>query len=196
MILLEVSLDQGSFSVSYSFEYVSFLNAFVQLQGQSVMDGREFLKSESIFLPGWYFLKWYSSGLVRVLQYFFHVIYPFSISDVFSISIFYSKIVLSPLHTVVGLFLYILQWFMGRILFPCFRRFYFVCIDWHYSSIFRISLLSPISFDLFLPVVLSDLTEIAFLRFFNIVFFLCVLSSLIFLSQLLYLSFYSHFPSR
>ena len=40
--------DQDSFHFRHRFHYSCFLLAFTQLQSQSVVDGREFLKPESI----------------------------------------------------------------------------------------------------------------------------------------------------
>ena len=59
-----------------------------------------------------------------------------------------------------NLFLCTLYQFVGGIFFHYFGKSSFVCIAWPYSVTFWVSLLSPISFDLFLPAVLSDLSVI------------------------------------
>ena len=69
---------------------------------------------------------------------------------VLSVPIFYTKIVLHPLHPVADLSSCILHLLVDRIFLRYFETFCFVCIDW-------VSLLSPISFDLSLIVLLSDL---------------------------------------
>ena len=61
-------------------------------------------------------------------------IQPFSY--IFSICIFYSKIVLLSLHLVVGMSSCILHLLVGRIFFQHFGMSCFVCISWPYLGIF------------------------------------------------------------
>ena len=66
---------------------------------------------------------------------------------VLSVPIFYSKIILLPLHPVVGLSSCILNLLVGRIFFSYFGISCFICIVWPCPGIFWVSLLLPISFD-------------------------------------------------
>ena len=93
-------------------------------------------------------------GLLRVfvILFSYHLsIQPFCY--VLSVSIFYSKIVLLPLHPVVGFYSCILHLLVGIVFYCYFGMSCFVCIIWSYLGIFWVSLLSSIPFDLFLPVV-------------------------------------------
>ena len=104
---------------------------------------------------------------------------------VHSVPIFYSKIILFPLHPVVDLSLWILLQQLVRWIFFCyFSRSWFVCIASPCSNIFWVFLLSSISFDLCLPIVLSDLPFIGlfpplchclffFPKSFRLLFFIC-----------------------
>ena len=88
--------------------------------------------------------------------------------NVVSVSIFYFKIVsFFLLHPDVDFSLCHLHQLIGRIFFRWFRKTCFVCIAWTYTGIFWISFLSPISFYLFLLVVLSDLSIVVFWRVFS-----------------------------
>ena len=80
---------------------------------------------------------------------------------VLSGAIFYLKIVSLPLHPFVGLSSWILHQ-LGRISITYFGKTYFICIAWLCDGIFWVCLLSSISFDLFLPVVISDFSAICF----------------------------------
>ena len=84
-----------------------------------------------------------------------------------SVSIFYSKIDFS---------FYSCHKLIGRLFFRYFVMSCFVCIARPYHGIIRISLLS---FELFLPVLLSDLPAVVFLSYLYSVGFLWILSSLV-----------------
>ena len=73
----------------------------------------------------------------------------------------------------------------------------FVFIVWSCPEIFWVFLLSPISFDLFLPVVLSNLSAVVFLGFFLSVLFLYISTSSVSLVIAVSLFvFLSSFPSQ
>ena len=82
------------------------------------------------------------------------------------------------------------QQIADRISFRYLGNFYLVCIAWTFPSIFKVSLLSPISFDLFYLVPLSHFIAFVFLGSFNFVGFLYLLP------DLLYFNFHPHFPSK
>ena len=69
------------------------------------------------------------------------------------ISIFCSKIVLLPSHSVEGMSSHLSPLFAGRIFFCCFGMSCLVCIVWSYPDIFSVILLSPVPSDLSLQVV-------------------------------------------
>ena len=90
---LGIFLDQGGFSFGHPFGYVCFLQASVHFDSNSVMDGSELFKSESMsaikagnFLV-WYFLLslwlnqcvyWPLSFLQHFATFFFYFVYLFS----------------------------------------------------------------------------------------------------------------------
>ena len=84
---------------------------------------------------------------------------------VLSVSIFYSKIILLPLHPLVGLSSCILHLLVGIIFFRNFGISCFICIVWRCISIFWAFFLSPIYFDLFFLIVLSNLSAVLFWSF-------------------------------
>ena len=84
---------------------------------------------------------------------------------VLSIPIFYSEIVLLPLHSVVGLFYYILHLFDGRISFTSFWNVQFCLYCLTLSQCLLITFLLPKSFDLSLQVALLDLSAVLFWSF-------------------------------
>ena len=66
-----------------------------------------------------------SSGPFSSLWDFFHVIYPFSLSVMFFLLLYFTPKLFFPMHIVIGLFLCILHLLVGRIFFHYFRRSYF-----------------------------------------------------------------------
>ena len=109
----------------------------------------------------------------------------------FQVSIFYGQIVLFLFHPVVDLSLCNFHRLVDGIFFRYLGKSYFVCIVWPFLRIFWVSLLSPISFDLFLQVTLSYLSAI----FFSVILFHCVpILSLV--VEFLCKFFLSTFPSR
>ena len=114
----------------------------------------------SILLPFWVLLR--AIPGTCPLPWVLVILYPCylfnqSFCYVLSVPISYSKIVLLPLHLVVGLFL-----LLGRFFFNYFGISRFVCIVWPSPAIFWVFLLSLISFDLFLQVSLSDMSAVLF----------------------------------
>ena len=106
---------------------------------------------------------------------------------VISVPIFYSKIVLLPLHPVVGMSSCILLLLFGGIFFRCFGKFCFVCIGIPCLVIFYVSPLSLIFFDLSLQAVFSDLAAVLLWSFhpnispsFSVCLHLCVLFMFLF----------------
>ena len=110
-----------------------------------------------------------------------------SCSYVLSVPIFYSQIVLFPLHPFDDLTLCILHQLVGRIFDYYFGSFTFL-VFLNSVPVFFKSCLSPIFFYLFLLFVLSNSSAVVFLFscFFLYIFFLSIS---ILLSQFLYLSF-------
>ena len=80
-----------------------------------------------------------------------------------SVPIFYSKIVLLPLHPIVGMSTWILNFLVSRIFFRYFGMSNFVYIARPCHGIFQVFLLSPISFDSSFRVALSNLSAVLFL---------------------------------
>ena len=112
-----------------------------------------FLASPDVYSP---------RELLRVLLILFHYLSILHFYYVLFVSIFYSKISSFPLHPVVDFSLCTFHQSVSRIFFRYFGMSCFVSIDWLGPGIFWVFLLSSISFDLLLPVVLSDLSVILF----------------------------------
>ena len=151
---------------SHPFRYGCFFLAFTQLQKQSVIYGGEFFKPESMYaimawgFPIQYFLEFSSQRILGIHFSCYLLSQPFCY--ILSVPIFYSQIVLFPLHPVVGLSLCIFYRHACRIFFRYFRRSCFVCITWPCLRTSQVFLLSPVSFDLFFPVILSDFPVVLF----------------------------------
>ena len=87
--------------------------------------------------------------------------------SVLSFSIFYSKSVLFLSPPIADLSLSILHQVVGRIFLCYFGMSCFVCIAWSRSDTFLwIFLLLPISFDLILSLVWTNLFALSFLHLF------------------------------
>ena len=90
----------------------------------------------------------------------------------------FKKIILFALYSVVyDLFLCILYWFISRIFLHYFARSCFVCYPWPCHGIFWVSLISPVSFGIFLPVILSVVSDVVFFGY--SVVSLCIFLSLV-----------------
>ena len=79
-----------------------------------------------------------------------------------SVPIFCSKIVLLPLHPVIGMYSCILPRLAGRIFIRSFGMSCFVCIVWSCQDIFSVSLLMPVPSDLLLRVVFFNCVTLFF----------------------------------
>ena len=166
-----VFLGQSSLLPSHPFDNTCFFYAFIQLKSQSVMDGREFLKSESIFQLS-IFLNlaicdtWCMSTFWAFWShnYFFMFLIQSSFLLYSFCSHIYSKIVLFLQHPVVDLCSYILQVveFSIRYLEISCK----VCITWSCQCIVWLFLLSPLSFDLSLQVTFCETCQLFSFGFF------------------------------
>ena len=109
-------------------------------------------------------------GHLQAIVILFRLIYPFSLFVIFF---------LFPYH-ISKLFCFLcIRLLISPCAFPTdllveflslFGKSWIICIVWPYIGIFWVSLLSPISFDGILPVVLPDLSAIVYFLF---LFFFC-----------------------
>ena len=122
----------------------------------------------------WFLEYAYFKSIFMSLEFFFHAIFPIYL-PLLSVPIFYSKIVLLPLHLVIGFSLSILPLLVSRIFFHYFGMSCFVWIAWSCFGIFWVFLLFPMFFNLFLWI---DLSAVLFKSFPSFVLFLVVPVSL------------------
>ena len=119
---LGVFLDQRDLSFGHPFGYICFFEASIHFGSQSVMNGSNFFKPESMsVIMAWSFSIWYFSvlfcvnrgvfspyGLLRALITLFPCCLSIQIFCYYlSVPICCSKIVLLPSHPVVGMSLHI-----------------------------------------------------------------------------------------
>ena len=138
------------------------MRAFAQFQGESVVDGREFLKIRiHLCHHGLAFSNLFSWVLlfanprlclfwglkVHLILFFFFFFFFFFFSRfisnqhfcyVLSVSIFYSKIVLFLLHSLADFSLSTLHLLVGRIFLHYFWTSCLVCIVWPYTGTFLV----------------------------------------------------------
>ena len=89
---------------------------------------------------------------------------------VLPVPVFFSKIVLLPLHPIIGLSWCFLLEIVGKIFFRYFEMSYFVYIAGLCLGIFKFSFLSPVSYDLYPQILLFDLAAVLALSFFLVPF--------------------------
>ena len=202
---LWVLLDLGSFPIRHPSGYVWFLWAFSQLQSQSVMTGMNL--NQNPCMPSWtgvflfvIFLSvalsgsrcMFTSGLFQVLlnlinQFSIYVMFLFfpyftpKLFNFFCIRLLICHCALSTNLLVEFSFVF----FLGKVI-SCFMYFAWLCPITFWVYVFPL-----ISFDLFLLVVLSDLSEVVFFEDLYIPLGSCVFyfsQQFLLLLQFLYLS--------
>ena len=180
------------------------------------MDERECLKPEytyaimARYFPIWYFLVLLllspgvcsPQGLHQVLLIIFSCysfIHSFSISVIFFLFPYFTP----KLSCLCCIWLFICHdhppptgWQFSFAFWKVFCYFRRSCIFLLFLSRYLLTMPSFKSFDLFLSVVLSNLSAVALLNFFSFPWVPVLFISLSSLWQLHYLPFYPHFPSR
>ena len=166
---LGVFLYQCSFSFLHSLGYAYFFT-FTQSQGQSVDDGRK-LFNQNPCIPSWPGVFQLGGMLHEVnrvvylgtffefLKFFFHTIYPFT-----NFAVFFPFPYFTP--KLFCIFCIRLMICLHQIVSRIFIRFFwkvicFVSVAWSCPGIFCVFPLSPVSFNLFLLVLLTDLSTVA-----------------------------------
>ena len=164
-------MDQVLFSYNYLFCYTSSSYLFCWRTSQLWMKV-DFFKTKNPCMPSW-FGGFQFANFLTICPNRFHMyvcrraifntlnffscylsIQPFCYV-LFALS-FYSKIISFPLNLVVDLPYCIFH----RFFFRYFGMSCFVYIAWPYPGVFQVSLLSPVYFDLSLPVIFSDLSVV------------------------------------